>query len=164
MFNPIPSKLTIGSTDNRDLTVSAQYNPKEIDVAHQTNWKDYDAINGRVARDDNDIVDLEYTGTSPRVMSLELLFDGYELNRSVFGQIQVLRVMAAARDEFSNEPHLRRPHLCVVAWGEKDLRNFRCVIESLAVKYTMFGKGGEVLRATCAIKLKEARTPRPARR
>ena len=35
---------------------------------------------------------------------------------------------------------------------------FRCVIESLSTKYTMFSDQGVPLRATCTVKLKEADT------
>jgi hypothetical protein len=35
---------------------------------------------------------------------------------------------------------------------------FKCVIESLSVKYTMFSDQGVPLRATCTVKLKEADT------
>jgi hypothetical protein len=35
--------------------------------------------------------------------------------------------------------------------------NFRCVIEGLVVKYTMFDTRGTPLRALCSVKLKEAR-------
>ena len=68
--------------------------------------------------------------------------------------------MASPQDEDSTDPMMRRPHVCVVAWAKKDFPNFRCVIETLAVKYTMFSKDGRALRATCSVKLKEARLTR----
>jgi hypothetical protein len=71
--------------------------------------------------------------------------------------ILALQQLMTPIDEHSTKSHLARPHLCVVAWGDKDLVNFRCVIESLAVKYTMFGTDGRMLRAVCNVKLKEAR-------
>ena len=40
-------------------------------------------------------------------------------------------------------------------WGEV-LDGFKCVIESLTTKYTMFSDTGAPLRATCTVKLKEA--------
>jgi hypothetical protein len=113
----------IGSCDDQDLNVRAQYNPKEIELSKQVSWKDEDAINGRTPKDDFDVVDIEYTG-------------------------------AAVRTKKSYE---RRPHLCVVAWGDRDSVSFRCVIESLVVKYTVFGDDGRLLRAVCNVKLKETR-------
>ena len=51
---------------------------------------------------------------------------------------------------------MRRPHHCVVSWGDRGLPKFQCVIESLSTKYTMFSSDGKPLRATCTVKLKEA--------
>jgi hypothetical protein len=43
----------------------------------------------------------------------------------------------------------------VATWGAT-VEKFRCVIESLSTKYTMFSDDGVPLRATCTVKLKEA--------
>jgi hypothetical protein len=37
------------------------------------------------------------------------------------------------------------------------VKPFRCVITSLAVRYTMFAKDGKPLRAVCSVELSEAR-------
>jgi hypothetical protein len=37
------------------------------------------------------------------------------------------------------------------------MRPFPCVIESLTTKYTMWDANGKPLRATCTVKLKEAK-------
>jgi uncharacterized membrane protein YgcG len=55
----------------------------------------------------------------------------------------------------STDENKRRPHRCVVTWG-LTVPGFRCVIESLSTKYTMFSEQGIPLRATCTVKLKEA--------
>jgi hypothetical protein len=60
-------------------------------------------------------------------------------------------------DPTSPDETLRRPHMCVVTWGTT-VPTFKCVIESLSVKYTMFSDQGVPLRATCTVKLKEADT------
>jgi hypothetical protein len=157
---PRPSRLVLGSLDDHHLHVEAQYNPKEIDLGITVGWEDHKGIQGRIPRDTTDIVDLEYTGLPPRTMSLELLFDGYEENKSIEPIIRKLQQLSSPRDEQSTEKKMRRPHLCVVAWCNKEFPTFRCVIESIAVKYTMFGKDGRALRATCAVKLKETGTTR----
>ena len=66
-----------------------------------------------------------------------------------------LETLASVRVPGSKKEDERRPHRCVVAWGEV-LSEFRCVIESLSTKYTMFSPEGKPLRATCVVKLKEA--------
>jgi hypothetical protein len=88
-------------------------------------------------------------------LSVELLFDGYEQKQSVASPIAMLNTMASVLDPTSTDENKRRPHLCVCTWGST-LDNFRCVIESLSAKYTMFGSDGTPLRATCTVKLKEA--------
>src|SRR5689334_686760 len=136
---PRPSRLVIGSLDDHRLRVEAQYNPKEIDLGIQVSWEDHKGIQGRIPKDATDVVDLEYKGLPPRTMSLELLFDGYEENKSVEPLIRKLQELCAPRDEQSTNVQLRRPHVCVVAWCNKEFPTFRCVIENIAVKYTMFG-------------------------
>ncbi|HLL25149.1 MAG TPA: hypothetical protein VK427_23605 [Kofleriaceae bacterium] len=154
--------MTIGSCDEPDLEVVTHYNPKELDLAKQATWKDINEINQRTARRENDVLDLEYTGTPGRTLALELVFDCYEDKEveSIEPVITRLMKMASPRDESSTEPDMRRPHLCVVAWGDRDIGNFRCVIESIAVKYTMFSRAGRAVRATVQLKLKEAKLRR----
>ena len=55
----------------------------------------------------------------------------------------------------------RRPHYCVITWGERGLPGFRCVIESLVTKYTVFDADGVPLRATCVLKVTECERPAP---
>ena len=43
-----------------------------------------------------------------------------------------------------------------MVWGDRGIRPFRCVIEGLTVKYTMFDRLGMPLRASCTVKLREA--------
>ena len=49
-----------------------------------------------------------------------------------------------------------RPFACGTCQSLLFFENFRCVIESLSTKYTMFDDKGAPLRATCTVKLKEA--------
>ncbi|MBA3500623.1 MAG: phage tail protein [Myxococcota bacterium] len=168
-----PAKLTIGSADDTKLNVIAHYNPKEIDLGLQTQWADEMALKGMVPdkkRDkERDIVhDIQYTGSPARSMSLELFLDYYEApyegpRESVEAIVHRLQILASPRDEHSDEPHLRRPHMCLVAWGSGKPA-FRCVIESLAVKFTMFSSDGTPVRAVCNLKLKEARRRSELRR
>ena len=88
-------------------------------------------------------------------MSIELLFDGYESHRSVQPEIDQLEQLSSIRDPGSPDETLRRPHYCVVTWGAAGTRPFRCVIETLTTRVTMFAPDGAPLRATCTVKLKE---------
>jgi hypothetical protein len=143
--------IFIGSLDDTGLTVEAQYNPKELQVDKSVPWQKKNQAN----KTDAVGIQLEFSGAEGRTMSVELLFDGYEGKKSVADPIKALNDMASVIDAKSPDENKRRPHLCVCTWGST-VNNFRCVIESLSAKYTMFGDDGTPLRATCTVKLKEA--------
>jgi hypothetical protein len=144
-FSPAFAKLTIGSLDEAKLAVEAHYNPHELAIEKQLTWAD---------RPRGEHVEL--TGAPKRGMTIELLFDGYEAHKTVAREIAVLETLSSIRDKVPPEEHKKRPHHCVVVWGDRGIPPFRCVIESLVVKYTMFDTYGAPLRATCTVKLKEA--------
>ena len=158
-FEPARAKLTIGSLDDGGLTVTAQYNPKELQVDQAVPWKKPDSANKSGAQANTEVV-LEFTGADGRRMSVEMLFDGFEPQNGrsvdVAGQVGILEQMAAVRDPKSKSENMRRPHHCIVSWGDRGLPKFKCVIESLSTKYTMFSSDGKPLRATCTVKLREA--------
>ncbi|MBA3820764.1 MAG: hypothetical protein H0X17_17870 [Deltaproteobacteria bacterium] len=142
--------------------MSAQYNPKELQVDQSVPWKKPDSANktGTQGAGEGGIA-VEFTGAEGRSMSVELLFDASEGNgRYVDVAVAVgrLEAMAAVRDSKSSDEKKRRPHHCVISWGDRGLPKFKCVIESLSTKYTMFSSEGVPLRATCTVKLKEATT------
>jgi hypothetical protein len=148
-------KLAIGSLDNTPLTVVAQYNPKELQIEKAIQWGKPERVPGsRVARD-GEQDEAEMTAAPTRSITVELLFDGYEEHKTVQPEIDKLEVMSSVRVPGSKEAALRRAHHCVVTWGTKGTRPFRCVIESLITKITMFAPNGAPLRATCTVKLKE---------
>ncbi len=160
-FLPARAKLWIGSLDNPALEVRAQYNPRELQIDKQVPWADHKAGDNRsdgkrAEKNPSAQSDLEFTGAPKRSMSIELLFDGYEEGKSIEPDLRRLEEMSSVVDPESRDR--RRPHHCIVAWGDSGagMRPFRCVIESLAVKYTMWDHGGMPLRATCTVKLKEA--------
>jgi len=145
-FQPAKSKLTIGSLEpeGRDLFVRAQYNPKELQIDKPVSWVDHRELS------------VEYQGRSPRTTTLELLFDGFE-DRTfhVQDQLDLLDHLASPRSINSPEAAMRRPHRCVIVWGQRGVPALRCVIESLTVKYTMFDSDGVPFRATATVKLRE---------
>lgn len=162
-FQPASAKLSIGSVDQGGLQVSAQYNPKELQVDKSVPWSKVNQANqsnnpGQGGSSAQKGIHLEFTGAEGRSMSVEMLFDGYETNSpgEVADSISKLEQMASVIDPDSADENKRRPHLCVVVWGQRGLPSFRCVIESISTKYTMFSSDGAPLRATVTVKLKEA--------
>ena len=140
--------------------VSGDYNPKELQVDKSVPWSkhSYSNKNGDTAQNDRGNLHLEFTGAEGRSMSIELMFDGYEQKTSVAGQVGKLELLTNVMHPNSDKEDERRPPLCLVAWGDKGLPTFKCVIESMSTKYTMFGSDGTPLRATVTLKLKEADT------
>ena len=159
-FQPARAKLTIGSLDNPSLTVKADYNPKELQISKQLAWKphneqDRNVLAGkRASKGEQDSI--EVTGAPTRSMSIEMLFDGYETGSSVERQIAVLDELSSPQLQSAQKSKDRRPHYCVVVWGQGGIPAFRCVVEQLVVKYTMFDTDGRPLRAVCTVTLKEA--------
>lgn len=161
-FLPPRAKFWIASLDDPgpELELRAQYNPKELQIDKQVPWQDPKAKDNRSGprAEKSKQTDLEYTGAPKRSMTVELLFDGYEAARSIEGEIAILETLSSARNPESPNDDERRPHHCVAAWGDTQdgIRPFRCVIESLSVKYSMWSPTGIPLRATCTLKLTEA--------
>lgn len=156
-------KVVIGSIDDPAIFVEAQFNPKELEIARSVPWQkatDTNKANGRGgsgAGAGAQGIQLEFNGAEGRSLSLELLFDDYEAPAPgrVTAAVQALEKMASVREPGSNKEEMKRPHRCLAVWGTA-LPPFKCVIESLSTKYTMFNAAGVPLRATCTVKLKEA--------
>ena len=165
-FQPATAKLTIGSLDepgDPSATVSAQYNPKELQIDMNVPWKKPEAATktgNQSGGAGSSPLEVEFTGAEGRSLTVELLFDGYEKEggRSVDVHAEVKKLTKLATVRFPDDPNeqKRRPHHCVISWGQRGLPKFECVIESLSTKYSMFSPEGEPLRATCTVKLKEA--------
>lgn len=147
------SLVYIGSLDDPGINISAQYNPKELQVDMTVPWQQHQ-------RPNSSGLQYEFTGAQGRTMSIDLLFDGFEQAQSVGGAVAILTQLATVRQPGSSDPEMRRPHHCVATWGNVlgtgDAASFECVITQISTKYTMFSQGGDPLRATVTLKLQEA--------
>lgn len=149
-----PAKLKILQMEPAGTSkrVIAQFNPKELQIDKGVTWAKQ-AAKKKTA-------DLEFTGIEPKSMTVELLFDGYEKGESVQPQLAALEEMT---EHFGSGTHEKRPPMVRVIWGTDsasvNLPSFNAVIEQVSVKYTMFSRAGEVLRATATVKLKQADYP-----
>ena len=150
---PLPDAggtVTIMSLDD-GTTVKAQFNPKELQIDKNVPWTKVNQAN----QSNEKGIHLEFTGADGRSLSLELLFDDYEGGGRVPQMVANLEKLSSVWKPESKDENERRPHRCIAIWGTT-LQGFRCVIESLSTKYTMFSSEGAPLRATCTVKLKEA--------
>jgi len=103
----------------------------------------------RKTRDSN-LPNLEFTSGEPMTLSCELFFDTYETGESVrTAFIDALTSYTKVVEE------KKRPPICTFVWGQK-FPPFKCVIESLSIKYTLFLADGTPVRAECSLQLKEA--------
>lgn len=143
-FQGARAKLTIGSLDDAKLSVEAQYNPKELEVEKPVSWSEKPEAQ------------LEFIGIQSRTFKVELFFDCYE-GGEIATAIDRLDKLSSPRDYGSTIEAMRRPHMCVVLWGEGGLPRMRCVIENVSTKYVMWNENGKPLRAICTVSLKEMR-------
>jgi hypothetical protein len=162
--NGVDGKVRIGSKDDVKLVVEAQFNPKELEVSKSVPWSKVNEANkSNQKSDQGQGIHLEFTGAEGRSLSLELLFDAYEeKDGTVAGPIATLEKLASVRKPDSKKEDEKRPHRCLVVWGS--VIKMECVIENLAVKYTMFSPDGRPLRATATVKLKEANSVSAAKK
>ncbi|HLU66919.1 MAG TPA: hypothetical protein VKZ63_11625 [Kofleriaceae bacterium] len=143
---PRPEKCLIKNLDSGDEVV-ALFNPKELSIEKSVPWNKH-----KTSKGDNPV--LEFTDAEPKVLSVELLFDGYESRTNVYSKyIKKLESFTLIMGG-SNEKK-KRPPMCLFMWG-KNFPSFMGVIESLATKFTMFLSDGTPVRATCTIKMKQA--------
>jgi hypothetical protein len=147
------NKFVIGTLHGELVEIEAQYNPKEVGRQAAASWNAHATPPASHVKGADNYRFLEYGNTDPRVITVELLFDGYEEGVTIAPLVEKLENLTIPVDMQSPRPSERRPQLCVAVWGTQTLR---CVVQSVATKLTMFALTGEPLRAVCTIVLKEA--------
>src|SRR2546430_968072 len=120
-FQHAHKKLKIGSLDDTGLHVEAQYNPKELQVDKPVPWTKHNMANKSEGEKADGKIHLEFTGAESRSMSVELLFDGFEQKKSVAPSVSALEAMASVIDASDKSEDKRRPHHCVVSWGDRGI-------------------------------------------
>lgn len=99
---------------------------------------------------------LQYTRGNARTMSMELFFDTYE---SGIGSRDVRRHTDRIYQLLEVEPTTHRPPVVKFAWGGL---SFRCLVERVSGKFTLFLDSGVPVRATLTVALKEYVDPKDA--
>ncbi len=147
------TRISIGSLDDSHLGIEAQYNPKDISIEQSWTWS--------AQKNKGNVPDLAFGGGGGRVMTIELVFDGFERGLSVQPSIDALVELSRVRDLGSSKDEMLRPHTVAVVWG--DMESLRGVIESISTKLTVFAPGGAPLRATVSVKIREVSKIVPAK-
>lgn len=127
--------------------VRAQFNPAEVQIEKTVGWEKTPTAGANAPAH-------EFTSGKARAMSLDLLFDCYELgSESLDDDFETLTTMAMAPDPSSTKKEERQPPVLEMLNGP--IPGFRCVIESLSFKVTMFNAQMRPVRATVSLKLSE---------
>lgn len=144
---------TVPETGEEPITVEAQYNPKELQIESPIAWTEHKVLGAQVVA----TKPMEFSGMGAETMKVELVFDAFEEDSDyVVESIAALKRMASVNEKLHvRRGKFERPCFCVATWGTQQA--FRCVIESIVVKYTMFSVDGTPLRATVTLGLKSGR-------
>lgn len=129
-----------------DGQVTAQYNPKELQIDKTAAWSGSPGLNGNVAA-------FQFQGSEGRTVSMELFLDAYEAGQTVHDDLGSLTAMMLVKDPASRDESQRRPPLLRMVNGP--LHGFVCVLESLSIKVVMFDSQYRAARAVVSVKLKE---------
>jgi hypothetical protein len=138
------ARFTLIGLEGSTKGVEAYFNPKEITIDKPVPWQVRSSPGA-----------LQYTGGEPKTMSIELMFDGFESATPIQLEIDKLDRLSTP------DPGLRRPPRVRVTCGLEGATGaigaLDAVIESLAVKYTMFDADGVPVRATVGVRLRADR-------
>ena len=136
LFTPSTDKLVIGTVDGHPVEVFAQYNPKELALQAAATWN---PTNGNGKKPSGGNQPLSWAGTEPQTMTAELLFDGVEENISVRPLIDTL-ISSPNRATWAAATSGTGGRRCASPVGRD--RQFRCIVQSVQTKITMFDKQG----------------------
>ena len=89
---------------------------------------------------------LQYVGGDARALSMELFFDTYEQRTDVRRHTDRIYGLLAI------EPSKHVPPICTFTWGRF---SFRCVIERVSGRFTLFLDDGTPVRASLTVSLKD---------
>jgi len=134
-------KAIIKNLDTDD-EIEVMFNPKEYIIEKRTPWKEHD-IQGL------DSPAVEFTLGERKRLSMELFFDTSEEKTNVKELTdKIEELMLVNADE-------HRPPLLLFSWGKL---KFKCVLEDLVQRFTMFMNDGTPIRALLKVLFKEYST------
>ncbi len=125
-----------------DEEIPVLFNPKEYVIEKSTPWKEHD-IHGL------DSPAVEFTLGDRKRLSMELFFDTSE------DKSDVRQYTDKIEDLMMVNPDEHRPPLLLFSWGKL---KFKCVLEDLVQRFTMFMNDGTPIRAILKVLFKEYST------
>jgi hypothetical protein len=136
------SKIIITNTDEGN-TIEALFNPKEYTISKTTSWVEH-----KTKGKDSPFVNFSSGGR--RSLKMDLFFDTSITKENVSDYVKELESLMLMMDKEDK----KRPPILFVSWGEKSL-HFKCVLEDISQKYTMFTDKGTPVRAMVSVTFKE---------
>ncbi len=134
-------KAVITNIDTND-EFEVLFNPKEYIIEKKTSWKEQEIFG-------LDSPAVEFTTGERKRLSMELFFDTSEDKTDVRQYTDKIEgLMMVDRDK-------HRPPLLMFSWGKL---KFKCVLEDLVQRFTMFKQDGTPVRAILKVMFKEYST------
>ncbi len=133
--------------------IDFQFNPKELTLAKNANWKRDAQRNAQKSGVP------EFTGADPCKLSLEMFFDATDkMDASVVRRVEEL-FACCVPTESTRQAKKGSPPWVVFHWGS--MVGFPSFISSVSAKYTLFTPGGTPVRALCTVTLEEISGEQP---
>lgn len=140
-------KLQFSDKDPGSCIV-AMFNPNRLTISRTVKWEDQKA-----AKRDNP--ELQFTGSDPCTLSIDLLFDTYDspdvTKQSVRKHTEKLKNLTTV------DGSKHRPPVCRLMWGQQAVF-FQGVLSSIETQFTMFMDDGTPVRATNKCTFKQWRS------
>jgi len=130
------------------------FNPTEYSVTKSAKWQ------APPNKKDHAGSKPQYLGSEPQTISMQIFFDDWEPAKGdVTKHVdQLFAWCAPSKQSSSSKKH--QPSALTFFWGDNgQLADRKFYLEKVNVKYTMFGRTGNPLRATADISLKEISDP-----
>jgi nucleoid-associated protein YgaU len=127
------AKLTI--LPELGLPVIALFNPQQVSISKSAHWR-------RIPVAESDVMRAQFTHGEPAVLSLDLLFDTYELGLDVGLLTRQVEKLATVRGHGA----IHRPPVCKLVWGAQGVF-FEGVLTAVTSTFTLFSPLGWPVRA-----------------
>ena len=131
-------KATLLNMDTGE-SVFVPFNPEEYTLEGGNQFAEFN-VPGRA------VPPLQYVRGRGRTLRMELLYDALEFGVDIRGAISLLT------DLLTPNPTTLAPPILLFSWGSFQ---FRCVIDQLSQRFTLFYAGGSPARAYVTLSLKE---------
>nr|WP_260848965.1 LysM peptidoglycan-binding domain-containing protein [Streptomyces sp. SLBN-118] len=127
--------------------ITFQFNPKELSLTKSAKWVRKTARGAKTAGPP------EFNGAEPSKLTLEMFLDATDTHDGhVVKTVKQLTDCCIPTSE-SRQQKKASPPWVIFYWGR--FTGFTAYVSQVQVKYSLFGPGGQPLRATCQVTLEE---------